>query len=217
MAEGEREQSREMRTALATWGLILALLVVLGAPSIVFLLGLAGPSNSGSAITDSAVPPVFLWCLGWPILFARRAAAGRINEVAEGLRVVWTLACLLCLLHIATAFHLAHGWSHEAAWEHTKQVSGYGDGIYVIYLFTLVWLADVIWAWVAFDSYLSRPRWLSWTIHGFLAFVVFNAVVVFGSNLARSITFLLAFLVSLGVTFVANGGHKPPEKTSDLQ
>ena len=69
--------------------------------------------------------------------------------------------------------------SHAAAWEHTRQVGGYGDGIFVNYAFALVWLADVVWVWVSPGSYLTRPRWLHWAVHGFLAFVVVNAAVVF--------------------------------------
>ncbi|WP_171469124.1 hypothetical protein [Frigoriglobus tundricola] len=93
---------------------------------------------------------------------------------------MWTLGCALLLVHIAVAFHLGHGWSHQMAWEHTRQVGGYGDGIFVNYVFALVWLADVLWAWVGVDSYRARPRWLTWSVVGFLAFVVFNAAVVFG-------------------------------------
>ncbi len=113
-----------------------------------------------------------------------------------GLRVTWTLGCVLLLHHIAVAFHAGHDWSHEAAWNHTRQVGGYGDGIYVNYLFTIVWVADVIWMWVAFDSYLTRPRWLHWTIHGFLAFIVFNAAVVFGSSESHEL-FVVMFLFVL--------------------
>ncbi|MCI0701417.1 MAG: hypothetical protein L0241_10085 [Planctomycetia bacterium] len=202
MSEGNPEQQSEVRTVLATLSLILGIALLLSAPVLLF----SSPAThdvSASAIKDSAMWPAFLWCLGWPILLARRRAlSGEIGETAAGLRFIWTLGCLLCLIHIAIAFHLGHGWSHEAAWEHTRQVAGYGNGIYVNYLFALVWLADVIWAWVAFDSYRARPRWLNWTIHGFLAFVVFNAAVVFGTNLARRIAFALMFLISLAVAWM---------------
>jgi hypothetical protein len=56
-----------------------------------------------------------------------------------------------------------------------------------------VWLADVLWVWVAPTSYLARPRWLHWSIHGFLAFVVFNAAVVFADWSFR-FTFVIWFL-----------------------
>ncbi len=56
--------------------------------------------------------------------------------------------------------------------------------MYVNYAFTLVWLFDVAWWWTRQD-YRARPRWLDWTIHGFLSFIVFNATVIFASGFSR--------------------------------
>jgi hypothetical protein len=64
----------------------------------------------------------------------------------------------------------------------------------VNYAFALVWLADAVWAVVCFDSYNARPRWLHWTIYAFLAFVVVNAAVVFGSEGMRLVSAILTFL-----------------------
>jgi len=151
-----------------------------------------GTDIGNPAIKGSAFGPVFFWCLGAPIAFVER-------PWVYGARFAWTLGGVLSLLHIAVAFHLGHGWSHRAAWEHTRQVGGYGDGIFVNDAFVLVWLADVLWAWVALDSYLARSRWLKWSVFGFLAFVVFNAAVVFGGWGSR-----VAFGVGvLGATAVA--------------
>jgi hypothetical protein len=120
------------------------------------------------------------WCMYGSYLIRRPE-----SSVPVALRVFWPLGCAMLFLHIAIAFHLGHGWSHQDAWEHTKQVGGYGNGIFVNYAFALVWLMDAAWLAVSPASYLSRPRWLHWAIHCFLAFVVFNATVVFGSWLAR--------------------------------
>jgi hypothetical protein len=123
---------------------------------------------------------------------------------------------VLLLLHIAVAFHLGHGWSHEAAREHTRQVGGYGDGIFVNYAFALVWLADVVWAWASFRSYVARPRWLNWAIHGFLAFVVVNAAVVFGGERARFL-FVVFFLASaLGVWLKRRREQAESDTTTDI-
>jgi hypothetical protein len=95
------------------------------------------------------------------------------------------------LLHIAVAFHAVHGWSYEEAYRHTAEVGGVGEGVYVNYLFVAVWLADVLWMWVAPDGYRRRPQWISLAVHGFLAFIVLNATVVFGTNpYARSVAVL---------------------------
>jgi hypothetical protein len=142
-----------------------------------------GTDATSREIKFSAHMPVLFWCLSWPFMLTRR----RREHVA--FPAVWTMGCLLLWVHIALAFHLGHGWSHQAAWEHTRQVGGYGDGIFVNYTFALVWLADVVWVWVSPASYLTRPRWLHWTIHGFLAFVVVNAAFVFADWYFR-ITFV---------------------------
>lgn len=95
--------------------------------------------------------------------------------------VIWAFGCWLAFLHMAAAFHLAHGYAHAAAYEHTARVGGFGAGIFVNYLFLAVWAADAAWMWAASHSYRRRSRRLTWAVHGFLAFVVFNATVVFGS------------------------------------
>ena len=199
MSTVERLQFGRLAVFALCFGLLLCLLTPFVLP-IRALLEPVGTDISNAAIKDSALLPVLLWGLGWPIALGRQPGQLR-------LRLSWALGCVLLLLHIAVAFHLGHGWSHAAAWEHTRQVGGYGDGIFVNYAFALVWTADVVWACVAFKSYLARPRWLNWTIHGFLAFVVFNAAVVFGSWEMR-ILFALAFLISLA--FVWWTRNAPP-------
>ena len=144
------------------------------------------PSNP--AIKRSAFLVPLCWMAAVPLAFAKSNEMRTYGQWRRlSVQFTWAFPCMLLLLHIAIAFHLGHGWSHEAAWEHTKQAGGYGDGIFVNYAFALVWLLDALWLCVAFDSYFARPRWLNWTIHGFLAFVVFNAAVVFGSWLSRSL------------------------------
>ncbi|MDY3554710.1 hypothetical protein R5W24_003839 [Gemmata sp. JC717] len=165
------------------------LFFVLFAPALAFLEPPAHDPAS-KAIRSSAVRVVLVWCFAWPIALAR--------TIAARLRALWTLGCALLLVHIAVAFHVGHGWSHAAAWEHTRQVGGYGDGVFVNYVFALVWVVDVVWAWVAFDSYLRRPHRLTWAVHGFFLFVIFNAAVVFGGWVSRV----------LFVVFVVAGGYR---------
>lgn len=100
-------------------------------------------------------------------------------------RLVWTLGWLAYLVHVSMAFHLAFGWSHAAAVDHTRERSGVGEGIYASHLFTLLWTADVGWWWVAPRGHATRPRWIAFALHGFMAFVVFNATVVYETGLIR--------------------------------
>lgn len=184
MAEAAAEQSRD--SLGIGYGVAAVVAVVLCARG---LLLPGGADSADRVIKDSALFPVIAWCIGWPVVLAR-------CPERPLRRFAWALGSVLCFVHVAVAFHLGHGWSHQAAWEHTRQIGGYGDGIYVNYTFAMVWLADVVWACVAFRSYLARPQWLNWTIHGFLAFVVLNAAVVFGSWDMRGafVVFLLIFL-----------------------
>jgi hypothetical protein len=104
---------------------------------------------------------------------------------ARDARLVWTLGWAAYLVHVALAFHLAFGWSHAAAVVQTRERSGVGEGIYVSHLFTLLWTADVGWWWMGARSHATRPRWVTITLHGFMAFVVFNATVVYETGPIR--------------------------------
>jgi hypothetical protein len=100
-------------------------------------------------------------------------------------RWCWTLAWLAYLIHLAMAFHHYHHWSHADAIAHTRAVSGFGEGIYFSHLFTLVWTADVAWWWLGPKDYARRPAWVGRTLHAFMAFIVFNATVVYEDGLIR--------------------------------
>ncbi len=61
-----------------------------------------------------------------------------------------------------------------------------GNGIFVSYAFTLLWLFDVVWWWMkGAQSYRQRPKWLMAMWQGFFFFIVFNGTVVFESGLVR--------------------------------
>ncbi len=123
------------------------------------------------AVTGSAAITVGWMLLAWCAMLLGFVALARL---------LWSLGWLMLLVHLLLAFGMAHGWSHSAAVEHVREVGGSGAGIAVNYLFTVVWLADVIWWWVNPTGYANRRRWIGWAIHGFLLFVVVNATVVFG-------------------------------------
>jgi hypothetical protein len=112
-------------------------------------------------------------------------ASGRRDAAAQGTaRWLWTIGCAFLLVHIAAAFHLVHGWSHTAAYEHvlarTHELTGWasGIGLYVNYGFTLVWVADTILWWRNLE-WVERPR-PYWLVQGMFAFLMVQATVVFG-------------------------------------
>jgi hypothetical protein len=54
----------------------------------------------------------------------------------------------------------------------------WGGGLYVNYVFTAIWAADVAWVWWDEAGYRKRAKWVSAAVHGFLAFMFFNGAVV---------------------------------------
>jgi hypothetical protein len=109
------------------------------------------------------------------------AAHGR-GRVA---RWCWSLGWATYLVHLGMAFHFYHGWSHRNAIEHIETVSGFGPGIFVSHTYTLVWTLDVFWWWRSPESYGRRPVWVGWLLHGFMAFIIFCATVVYEQGFIR--------------------------------
>jgi hypothetical protein len=97
-------------------------------------------------------------------------------------RLVWTLAWAAYLAHVAAAFHFAHGWSHAEAVAHVEARSGFGQGIWFSHLFSILWTADVAWWWLDPAARDARPVWLSSLLFGYMAFITFNATVVYGES-----------------------------------
>jgi hypothetical protein len=119
------------------------------------------------------------------LLFWGIAAAALLLGRRDLGRAAWTVGCATFLVHVATAFDRVHGWSHAAARDHVEAVSGFGPGLFVSYLFTAVWVADVVWWWLDRPAYEARPVWLGRAVHGFFAFMVFNGTVVYEAGFIR--------------------------------
>lgn len=100
-------------------------------------------------------------------------------------RVLWTLACASFWVHMLSAFHFYHDWSHAAAVaataEETRSLLGVsvGAGVYFNYLFAGVWLADVAGWWLAPEARAARSQWIGALVHGYLFFIAFSGAVVF--------------------------------------
>ena len=119
-------------------------------------------------------------------------------------RWLWTGGLAAYLAHVACAFHFYHDWSHDAAYaataRETEEVFGFhwGGGLYLNYLFSGLWMLDVIWSWFHPDGYRAQSRWVHFAVHGFMAFMAFQAVVVFEAGVVRWVglgctTMLVAF------------------------
>ena len=121
-------------------------------------------------------------------------------------RFWWTSGAVLALLHSIAAFGLFYGWSHDTARRLTAQQTAaltgidFGAGIYVNYVFLLVWLADAAWWWTSPRTYAGRSRWLSSIVRAFIFFVVVNGAVIFADGLARLVGTLCVAVVLLAWT-----------------
>jgi hypothetical protein len=99
-------------------------------------------------------------------------------------RVLWTIGLIVYLIHVVCAFTYFYDWSHEVAYRETARQTAslfgvdWGGGLYLNYLFTLVWSADCLWWWSDEASYRLRSRWSAVSTHAFLAFMFLNATIV---------------------------------------
>jgi hypothetical protein len=120
------------------------------------------------------------------LLFCTFTAADAIwNGADNRARLSWTLAWLAYAVHVALAFHFYHHWSHAAAVQHVRERSSFGWGILASHLFTLAWTADVAWWWIAGASWARRPAWVGRLLYSYMAFIAFNATVVFETGFIR--------------------------------
>ena len=200
--------TKELRFALAIWVLILVV-------SFAQYLENPDPQLRHRAILYTARGTVGFWGYGSfrLLLLMRRSWARQRSRIDE--QWVWALGFALFVCHIVAAFHLAHNWSHERAFRQTELESGFGEGIFVNYFFGLIWFSDVVWLSFCPRSYARRPSWVSGCIHGFLAFIMFNATVIFGSTAARVVGVLsfTAILFGFFLRFLAS--HKRPLQDFD--
>jgi hypothetical protein len=167
--------------ALAFWITFAAAVIGLGLPPVQYFVGIKPVAHSDYVlIYGSAWVTVLFWLVGVSLLWLRR-----YGEYSDDIaRAWWVAGWGFALVHTVVVFQLFE-WSHAAAVAHTERGSGFGAGVYVNYLFLAVWTADVVWLCTAPRSYQRRPRWVAAAVHGFLAFVVFNAAVVYGTGFPR--------------------------------
>src|SRR5688572_5445520 len=151
----------------------------------------------------SARLAMLLYVVALALLILTRGEVRRLRAA----RAVYSAGCVVLLIHIAIAFHRHHAWSHADAHAHverrTAELTGFasGAGLWLNYLFALLWVADATYWWIAgADPYLRRPRWISAALHAFLLFMAINAAVVFALGPSRyvgaAVVVALAILVA---------------------
>ena len=127
--------------------------------------------------------------LSMVIVFAMQLSGAR--EVSNKVRTVWLVGAICALLHSVGALVAFHAGSHQEAFESTAQQTeellgiAVGFGLYVNYLFVLVWLSDALCRWLRKDFYTSLPFWYRWAVYAFLSFIAVNGTIVFKGGWIR--------------------------------
>jgi hypothetical protein len=131
-------------------------------------------------------------------------------------RLAWSVGCALQVVHVACALGFYHGWSHAEAHAHTArrtaEMTGWnwGGGLYLNYLFTVLWIADAAWWRVDRESYEKRGGVLDAAVLGFMAFMAVNGVIVFGPPATRIVAIAITLPLLLVVVRARRLQRMPP-------
>ena len=112
-------------------------------------------------------------------------ASSQVARPSRTGRWLSAAGCALFAVHVVLAFAVHYGWSHGTALRETaaqtEALTGVrtGSGLYVNYLFGLIWLAELWWWTRAETSYRTRPAWVEITVRVFFLFMIVNGAVVF--------------------------------------
>ena len=137
-------------------------------------------------------------------LYVAAEIAAFKRDASEGFaRWLNTLGGGVFLLHVICAFHFYHQWSHAVAYADTARQTAafsgwnWGGGLYVNYLFTLVWLNELIWWWASPTTFARRSCRVSRMVRAFFMFMIFNGAVVFVDNPMRWYGVALCVLLAI--------------------
>jgi hypothetical protein len=139
-----------------------------------------------------------LWFLG---AISRIVSNSRqIAKFESAYHWAWFCAGIFTWVHVFASYGLIHGWSHASVLKHT------GDESYAVIGFRVPWgvYANFIFAGVlsGYSGWMilkkGRVTWLDPITYFFLAFIVFNALVIFKAGPIRWIGLLgFAIIASL--------------------
>ncbi len=147
------------------------------------------PSAWGDLLTRASVWLALLGYLFGPLagLLGRQSTAWQ-----RFARLAYSCGWLAFVVHAIAAFAFFYRWSHSVALDETArqtfEATGHSSavGLYLNYLFLILWALGVGWWWRAgLTSYRLRRRWVGAALHGFLLFMAFNATVVFETGVVR--------------------------------
>jgi hypothetical protein len=125
----------------------------------------------------------------WPSLLCYAISVGlRIGPRPNDWRVWtfrwWLAGWILLVSHVLIAMGLAHHWSLTDAMGHTARQTqaavgwNWGGGVWLNFATVAVWG----WTLLLTDESQAKKSWLTGMAHCYLAFMMLNATVVFGSR-----------------------------------
>ena len=158
---------------------------------------MADPGTVGDLLTRATV---WVAVIGYASAVCLLLDCRRVHD--RSARLAWTVGCMFFAAHVCLAFHYFYGWSHRTGLEETalqtEELVGVrqGEGLYLNYVFAIVWAVDGLWWWsVGERRYRERNRLITTGLHTFMAFMIFNGAVVFGSGPVRIFGLVLTGVV----------------------
>jgi len=132
-----------------------------------------------------------LYWMVWLSLIAFVAGELAKSRRYAGAWSVSATGAILLAIHIVLAMAVRHGWSHASALEETARQTNdvfglnWGGGVYVNYLFAVVWISELfVWRqWP--EGYASRPDWIKWSLRAFYFVMIVSAAVIFATGWRR--------------------------------
>ena len=137
-----------------------------------------------------------LWAIRVAMVIMVAVLAAELRGAKPTTRLIawlWLLGALFALAHSVSALTTFHHGSQAAALEstaaQTEQLLGirFGAGLYINYLFVVVWLADAAFRLLGRSRYAWLPSWYRPMVIGFLVFIAINGAIVFQSGWIRII------------------------------
>jgi hypothetical protein len=110
---------------------------------------------------------------------------------SQAARAFWTAGAGLLVVHTLAVFHYIHGWSQNAALEHTARQTAaltgldWGGGLYVNYAFVALWVIDAFVWWRRPAAYERRTPLAQDMLLSIFLFMFVNAGIVFAHGPAR--------------------------------
>ena len=125
-----------------------------------------------------------IWLALTLFVAAQVARSGSAANAIVGSRLFWS-GWAAFVGHVALAFQSHYHWSHAIALAQTAAQTAAltgvqtGSGLYLNYLFGVLWMVDAWWWHHNAASFLARPAPLELTVRIFWLFMMVNGAVVF--------------------------------------